>query len=63
MSGFLTAFRDDFLKLPLLVFPVFSGAISEEIDVDNVSTQWRLIIIDAHVWSLVVDALDEKNYQ
>lgn len=35
MSGFLTAFRDDFSKLPLLVFPILSGAVSEEIDVDN----------------------------
>lgn len=61
MSGFLTAFRDDFSKLPLLVFPIFSGAISEEIDVGNVSTQRRLM--DAHVWNLAVDALDEKKDQ
>lgn len=38
MGGFLTAFRDDFLKLPLLVFPILSGAVGEEISVDNVST-------------------------
>jgi hypothetical protein len=61
MGGFLTAFRDDFLKLPLLVFPIFSGAVSEEVDVDNVSTQWRLM--DAHVWTLAVEALDEKKDQ
>lgn len=61
MGGFLTAFRDNFLKLPLLVFPILSGAVGEEIGVDNVSTQWRLK--DAHVWSLAVDVLDEKKDQ
>lgn len=43
-NGFLTAFRDEFFKLPCLAFPLLSSSIPGSVDQDNVSVKhsWQL---------------------
>ena len=37
LSSFLASFRDEYLKLPSLVFPLMAGVVSQTPDWDNVS--------------------------
>lgn len=43
VNSFLTAFRDEFVKLPCLAIPLLSDAGSRHIDVDDVSYSLTLM--------------------
>ena len=39
-QAFLTRFRDEFIKLPTVMFPILSGVDPERVDVDDVGAEF-----------------------